>query len=139
MFAPKGSAFAPTPEVLPVINSDVGSTSRRGVWELFSVNGCGVVRGGGICGSADQAVSHAEGDGMPAVARAESSEQSAGVCFHGVHGQEQVTTDFPVGLSAADSAQDLQFSFGGWVGPHVGAQPRGTGVRLGSDGLMWWR
>jgi hypothetical protein len=41
MFAPKGSAFAPTPEVLPIINSDVGSTSRRGVWELFSVIGCG--------------------------------------------------------------------------------------------------
>src|SRR5664279_2983771 len=101
MFAPKGSAFAPTPKVLPIINSDVGSTSRRGVWGLFSVIGCGVVQGGGILRSADQAVAHAEGDGMSAVIRAESSEQSAGVCFHGVHGQEQVTTDFPVGLSAA--------------------------------------
>src|SRR5664279_5734963 len=62
---------------------------------------------------------------MPAVIRAESSEQSAGVCFHGVHGQEQVTTDFPVGLSAADSAQDLQFSFGGWVGRDFGASAHG--------------
>ena len=82
-------------------------------------------------GSADQAVAHGEGDGMSAVLRAESSEQSAGVRFHGVHGQDQVTTDFPVRLSAADCPQDLQFSFGGWVGPYVGAGQRGAGGRLG--------
>ena len=87
--------------------------------------------------SGDQAVAHAEGDGVSAVVRAESSEQSAGVGFHGVHGQEQLTTDFPVGLAAADSPQDLQFSFGGWVWPDVGAGPRGGGG-LRSDGLTWW-
>ena len=43
--------------------------------------------------SGHQAVAHAEGDGVSAVVCAESSEQSAGVCFHGVRGQEQVTTE----------------------------------------------
>ena len=106
--------------------------------ELFHANvfrrsGCEAVD----CGSADQAGAHGEGDGVSTVICAESSEQSAGVCFHGVHGQEQVTADFPIGLSAADSTKDLQFSFGGWVGPHIAGR-RETGGRLVSEGLMWW-
>ena len=49
----------------------------------------------------DEAGAHGEGDGVPPVVRAESSEESAGVCLHGVRGHGQFTTDCPVGQAPA--------------------------------------
>src|SRR6478609_5572770 len=78
----------------------------------------------------DEAGAHGEGDGMSPVVCAESSEQSAGVGFHGVRGEEQVTTDFPVGLAPTHSLQDLQLTCSWWVGPCVGGGTHRKGTQF---------
>ena len=75
---------------------------------------------------------------MPPVVRAESSEESVGVCLHGVSGHGQFTTDCPVGQAPADSLQDLKLSFGRWVEPCVrGGTHRACGESSVGGSTSW--
>jgi hypothetical protein len=80
--------------------------------------------------SGHQATPESVGDGLGPVSHAQFSEEPAGMRFHGVLGQIQLSPDLSIALPLAHSPQNLQFSLGE-LDARIG---RWAGSRYGSAG-----